>query len=88
MEIKDLKALQKVITLCRKTGVQSIKIDNIEFHLGEEPIKHTNSQSKEAPTAITPGGITENTKIITDELTAEQLLFYSATPEIYETPEQ
>ncbi len=34
MKVVDQKDLAKLIALCRKTGVESIKVDNIEFHLG------------------------------------------------------
>ncbi len=86
MTIKDIKDLQKVITLCRKLGVESIKVDNVEFHLGAAPIKTYLGQGlikgiKESITTPTfiPGGITEDVQIPTDGLTEEQLLFYSAT---------
>ena len=81
MTIKDLKDLKQIIDLCRKTGVQSIKVDNIEMHLGPEPIKYAKTTQKRTKTTadFIPGVITEDTQITTDELTAEQLLFYSAT---------
>lgn len=80
MTIKDVKDLKQIIDLCRKTGVQSIKVDNVEFHLGPEPIKYAKSTQKNTKSMDTfiPGVITEDTKITTDELTAEQLLFYSS----------
>lgn len=37
MKIENLKEFQKVIQACRKLGVQSAKIDNVEFHLGDLP---------------------------------------------------
>lgn len=43
MKIESLKELQKVIALCRKTGVQSIKVDGIELILGAEPRKASKS---------------------------------------------
>lgn len=98
MKIESLKDLQKVIQACRKLGVQSIKIDNVEFHLGDLPHKSnlrkfTNISGLIEPivSPYTPGGIDENTKIIaensaikTDALTDEQLLYYSARPEAFE----
>ena len=81
MKIENLKELQKVIKACRSLGVQSIKIDNVEFHLGDIPspiVPLAKTYSNETITTITPGGITADTKILTDELTPDQLLFYSA----------
>lgn len=85
MQISSLKELQQLIALCRKTGVQSIKVDNVEFHLGEERVnaKRPRKYIPEFPNQPTmptyaPGGITADTKIETSELTDEQLLFYSS----------
>lgn len=80
MKIDNTKQLEQVIKLCRKNGVDAMKIDNVEFHLG--PVPYTAPKTKEtvhytAPT-YTPGGVTEELKIPTDGLTEEQLLFYSA----------
>lgn len=102
MTISSLKELTKVIQACRKMGVQSIKIDNVEFHLGEkpQPIRRQSKASKvqidtTSSSVYVPGGIDENTKIIaesaaidTDSLTQDQLLFYSARPEAFEQQEQ
>lgn len=88
MKIESLKDLQKVIQLCRKTGVNSIKIDNVEFHLGAEPRKVTTSvdYGSDFPEANIrvpqfTGEIDPPETIKTDELTQEQLMFYSAAPE-------
>lgn len=81
MNISNLKELKALIKLCQDTGVDSIKIDNIELTLGSAPIKYAQprqSSSKLDTTGISPGGITDRTRIITDELTPEQLLFYSS----------
>lgn len=79
MVIKDIKDLKQIIDLCRKTGIESIKIDNVEMHLGPAPIKYTTT-TKSTPKAYTPPGVvTEDTQITTDELTPEQLLFFSVT---------
>jgi len=76
MEIKSLKELDKLMLLCRKRGVLTIKVDNIEFRLDDQPIQAKPTQ----PMATTVyQGITEDTKIDTpDSLTEEQLMFYSA----------
>lgn len=86
MTIKDQKDLAKLIALCRKSGVQSIKVDNIEFHLGEEPRvgiakpkmsnPHTGSSFD---TIMDPGPIQPMDRITDeDDLTDDQRLFYSS----------
>lgn len=84
MKIENAKDLGKLIALCRKQGIKSIKIDGIELELGEEPVKASTARSVNQPQAEdtipswTPGGIGPDTKILTDELSPDQLLFYSA----------
>lgn len=92
MTINNLKELQKLILLCRKTGINSIKIDNIEFHLGAEPRQATKPTdfSSDFPEASIPvpqyngaepseeDRLKEHMAIATEELTPDQLLFYSA----------
>ena len=82
MVIKDIKDLKQIIDLCRKTGVDSIKIDNVEMKLGPAPVKYTTNKETSRP-YTPPGVITEDTQITTDELTEEQLLFYSTTNQDY-----
>ena len=80
MTIPDLKELKKVIELCRKLGVDLIKVDGVEIHLGMTPVRDfpTQQESIKPSTSYAPGGITEEVKIdIPAELTPEQLLFYS-----------
>ena len=93
MTISNLKDLQKLIALCRRTGVQQIRVDGIELYIGEEPVKVSHSrQKKENVTnelhqvTLTPGGVTEQTKIPAvasdwEAMTDEQKLFWSARPE-------
>lgn len=87
MTVNNLKDLEKLISLCRKTGVDTIKVDNIELKLGELPYKvpKTTKQPPLAqtdPLVYTPGGITEQTSIQTDSLTEEQLLYWSTGGEL------
>lgn len=80
--INNLKDLDKVIQLCRKRGVDTIKIDGIEVQLGMAPIKEdsTKQATRSVPSqTFAPGGITEDTKIPADTLTEEELLFWSAS---------
>jgi len=97
MTISNLKDLQKLIALCRRTGVQSIRVDGIEFHLGEEPVKTRKKTvtNTDPQVTLTPGGVTEQTKIpgVTiasdwDLLTEEQKLFYSSRSETPSFEEQ
>lgn len=81
MKIDNLQELKKLIKLCRETGVDIIKVDGIELVLGASPAPATKIKKSEVTTATyAPGGITADTQIITDELTPEQLLFYSSVP--------
>lgn len=91
MVINSLKELKKLILLCRQTGVQSMKIDGIELHLGTLPKQTVRSidtnvfpeESIKVP-AYTPV-IEDDGKVDEETLTDEQLLFYSSRSD---TPEQ
>lgn len=82
MKIDNAKDLAKLIALCRKTGVQSIRVDNVEFHLGEAPMS---AQPKTSKTSITlpKAGITAPSTgpdtVESDEMTDEQLLMWSVS---------
>lgn len=91
MKIQNLKELQKVIHLCQKSGVTSIKIDGIELLLGPVPNKPPkpvdfSSDFPEASISVpkySPSTRSDEVKsiadkIATDELTSEQLMFYSS----------
>jgi len=39
MKIENLKELQQLIALLRKMGVDSVKMDGVELHLGPPPYK-------------------------------------------------
>jgi hypothetical protein len=81
MKIENLKQLQKVMQLCRKQGVETIEIDGVKFQFGpqmEIPQRKTKAIANEAFQPITPGGITDETKIPTmDGITEEALLMWS-----------
>lgn len=85
----DIKKLKQIIQLCRKTGVTSIKLDGLELQLGAMPMQRKIQDfSIDFPEAnikvpqyqeLTEVNTKEMAdKIATDELTEEQLLFYSA----------
>lgn len=76
--------------LCKAQGVRTIKIDNIEFSIELEKNTSISNSLEVFPEelikvpAYTP--VNENDNITvdtieTDELSAEQLMFYSARPE-------
>jgi len=86
VKLDTLKDLKRVIKLCRSEGVDSIRIDNVEIHLAQLPVKRptTTQQLGDATTfstIYTSNNITDETIIPTfDDLTEEQKLFYSAVP--------
>jgi hypothetical protein len=41
MKVENLKDLSKIIQTCRKLGVESIKVGDLEFHLGQVPGKRS-----------------------------------------------
>lgn len=43
--INDLKELEKLLKLCRKQGVTSIKVQGIELLLGELPRKSSETEA-------------------------------------------
>ena len=83
MKVDNLKDLQKLIQLCRKTGVEAIEVDGVKMNLGPAPFsqKQAKAVTKSAPYETfqvhTPGGIIEEIQIPTDGLTEEQLLMWS-----------
>jgi hypothetical protein len=90
MQIESLKELEKLIKLCRKQGLSSIKIDNIEFQLGSLPDKPRKSvfsdlelppEAKLTVPQFKSPVQAEAEKIATDALTEEQMLMWSARSE-------
>lgn len=85
MKLDTLRDLEKAIKLCRKLGVDSIKIGDVEFHLGSKPqVSRITSVKKTSVTTdsyVDPSIITEDTKILSDELTDEQKLYWSTGTE-------
>lgn len=88
MNVKDIKDLEKVIKLARRLGVQSMKVDGIELHLGPEPKESIKNQHKPLVVESTdplahaqvPRYQALPTEIIDapDEPSDEDILFYSA----------
>lgn len=61
--IDDLKELEKFFKICRKQGVTEITLNGTIVKFGEVPTKTSQ--------------VEESEEIPTDELTAEQLMFYA-----------
>jgi hypothetical protein len=82
--IKDLKDLRKLIQLCRKEGVDIIKIGDIEMHIPAGPTKQAKPTKARGVQLPKPpqGEMAPHEEPENDELTPEQMLFYSVrTPE-------
>ncbi len=79
MKLDSLQDLKKLIALCRAQGVDSIKIGEIELCFGPTPEKASKPTRTMPYTAsIAPGGITDETSIIQDDV--PDLLFWSSDP--------
>lgn len=76
MKIESLQQLSKLIALCRKQGVDVIKVDGIELVLGQAPVT--------AKRSVRTLSAKETAQIETSGLSDEDLLFYSATGQIAE----
>ena len=96
MKINSIKDLQKVLKLCRQTGVTTIEIDGVKLTLGPQPVSvrapHIDLDAFPEANIRVPqyspiqAQDTANSPIDTkidmpDELSEEQLMFYSARPE-------
>ncbi len=69
--ISTLKDLEKLLKLCRKQGVDEIKLGDVSLKFGELPLERR--QSADEPQADDPlEGFPEGM------LTPEQLMFYSS----------
>lgn len=76
MTIENLKQLQQLINLCHKNNIMNIEVDGIKIELGTKPIKQQRSLPKVPMTAKEYAE-----EIVTQELTPEQLLYYSSNQE-------
>lgn len=76
MKIDSIRDLKKLIDLCQKQGVDSIKVDGIELKLGEKPMP-VRTQRTSQPKQIPFGEITAETAVIDNGLTPDQLLMWS-----------
>jgi hypothetical protein len=92
MTINSLKELKNLLQLCRRQGVQVMKVDGMEFALGELPKKYPKARPQPKPEidlnafpeadlripAFNPPPTMPDQVDTPDELTDEQMLFYSA----------
>lgn len=62
----DLKPFEALLKLCRKQGVSKITLGDVVIDFGDLPKKNTKSEADDAD------------EVPTDELTPEQLMFFSA----------
>ena len=81
MKIESFSDLEKAFKLARKHGVDSLKVDNLEFKLGhppDAPIKQA-KPDKELVTVSSPTTLETNTINIKtwEQMTDEEKLFYS-----------
>lgn len=86
MIIKSVKDLEKIIKLCKKQGINAIKVGNIEFSLELKPTKPIDTDVFPEASIKIPqfnGRAFDDTPdvITTDELTDDQRLFYSSKEE-------
>ncbi len=63
--IKDIKELEKLLKVCRRQGIDHLKMEGIEVKFGEMPLKSD------------PRSATDDDDVPSDELTPEQLAFYA-----------
>lgn len=89
MKLESIKDLEALVKLCRKHGIEAIEVDNVKFSLGSAP-KRVSILRSEDPLADARipmfNGITNPNvaqvvadQIKTDELSPDQLLFYSSS---------
>lgn len=73
MEFPSAKEIKKLADACRKAGIISFKGCGIEFTLSDEAPRSPAQRRAQA----TPVQFVEQTDVETDDLTPDQLLFYS-----------
>lgn len=77
MKLESIKDLDKLMILCRKRGIKTFKLDNIEFVLAD--VEYTEARPKSKTSVeLQPLTNTDSLNIQTDSLTEEQMLMWSA----------
>lgn len=74
MQLPDLKELDKLIALCRKRGITTVKIGELQLTLSDEApeSKYKRAKATNQATVSYP-----DTQFESDALTEEELMFYS-----------
>jgi hypothetical protein len=75
--VKSLQELQQLIRICRKSGVDSIKVGDLELCFGSAPTK-TNKASTKRQLKEFSNYTADPTIATPDELPPEALLFWSS----------
>lgn len=83
MNVSNLKDLKKLIHLCQSQGVRAIEVDGIKLELNElvkapKRYKHIPEPSNSLSPNLDENISIPQMDIPTDELTEEEMLFYSA----------
>lgn len=91
MTISNLKDLKKLIQLCRSQGVDAIEVNGIKFGLKDIPKAQKKYKHISEPSNSLSPNLDENISIPqmhidTDELSEEEMLFYSAPSVQTENP--
>lgn len=90
MKIDSLKDLEKLVKLCRKLGIDAVEIGDLKFNLGQPPQTIRKNQIVQSMFSDADIKIPKYNPVVsdstpdiikTDELTQEQLLFYSSDSE-------
>lgn len=74
----DLKDLQKLIQLCRKSGVLSIKMEGVELTLSEDAPAAAKPRGKAAVKAKATASPDHDKTELEGEMSPEALLFWSS----------
>lgn len=82
--INDLKELQKLFKLCRAQGITEIKLNGVEFKMGDLP-REPGEASSISDSELSPQNPYAN--FPQGELTPEQLIFYSSGGKPDDDPE-
>lgn len=85
MLLNSLKDLDRLMILCKKRGVKSIKIDGIEFVMSDD-VEYDTSKRGDIASNLPdiPGSLEQDSKIVSDFPTEEQLMFGSADPSVWQ----
>lgn len=72
MTIDNLKELERLVKMCRRTGVDKITVDGVTIEMGAEPVQSSKASAEETADETQPKEL--------NSLSEEQLLYYSAVP--------